>query len=63
MNIEASYSSGSKEGASHCRKGEKSRVPKELRNLISSVNYAGGSSRRNSTTSERALMVIQRTFK
>ncbi|GMY33591.1 hypothetical protein FCV25MIE_28833 [Fagus crenata] len=59
MNIEASYSFGPKEGASHCRKGEKSRVPRELRNLISGVNYAWGSSRRNSTTSERALMVIQ----
>jgi hypothetical protein len=59
MNIKASYSSGSKEGVSKCRKGEKSHVPRELRNLISSVNYARGSSRRNSTTSERALMVIQ----
>ncbi|GMY18770.1 NADPH-dependent thioredoxin reductase 3-like isoform X2, partial [Fagus crenata] len=60
MNIEASYSSGPKEDASHCRKGEKSRVPRELHNLISGVNYAGGSSRRNSTTSERALMVDYR---
>uniref|UniRef100_A0A2N9H1T5 Reverse transcriptase domain-containing protein n=1 Tax=Fagus sylvatica TaxID=28930 RepID=A0A2N9H1T5_FAGSY len=44
MNIEASYSFGPKDGALHCRKGEKSRVPRELRNLISGVNYAGGAS-------------------
>jgi hypothetical protein len=59
INIEASSSSESKEGALHSRKGDKSRVPRELRNLISGVNYAGGSSGRNSTTSVRALMVIQ----
>ena len=58
MNIEASYSSGPKEGTSHGRKGEKSRVPRELCNVISRVNYDGGSSRRSSTTNEKALMVI-----
>ena len=59
MNIEASYSSGPKEGTSHSRMDEKSRVPRELQNLISGVNYDGGSSRRSTATSERALMVIQ----
>ena len=59
INIEASSGSESKEGALHSRKGDKSCVPRELRNLISGVNYVGGSSRRNSTTSVRALMVIQ----
>jgi hypothetical protein len=37
----------------------KSKVPRELRNLISNVNYEGGSSRRNTSTSGRPLMVSQ----
>jgi hypothetical protein len=35
----------------------KSRVSRELRNLISNVNYDGGSSRRTTSASERALML------
>jgi hypothetical protein len=36
---------------------EKSRVSRELRNLISNVNYDGGSSRRTTSASGRALML------
>lgn len=38
---------------------EKSRVPRELRNLISNVNYEGGSTRRTTSASGRALMLSQ----
>jgi hypothetical protein len=38
---------------------EKSRVPRELRNLISNVNYDGGSTRRTTSASGRALMLSQ----
>ena len=35
--------------------GPKNRVPREVRNLISSVNYEGGSSKRTTSTSGRAM--------
>ena len=38
---------------------EKSRVPRELRNLISNMNYDGGSTRRTTSASGRALMLSQ----
>jgi hypothetical protein len=38
---------------------EKSRVPRELRNLISNVNYDGDSTRRTTSASGRALMLSQ----
>ena len=37
----------------------KSRVPRELRNLISNVNYDGGSTRRTTLASGRALILSQ----
>ena len=37
----------------------KSKVPRELRNLISNVNYEGGSTRRTTSVSGRALMLSQ----
>ena len=59
INIEASSGTGSNGAVSPARKGVKSHVPRELRNLISGVTYAEGSSRRNSATSGRALMLSQ----
>ena len=35
----------------------KPRVHRELRNLISNVNYEGGSSRRNTSTRGRAMLL------
>jgi hypothetical protein len=57
IKIEALLGTGSKGGCSYSRKGDKSGVSRELRNLISGVNYAGGSSRRTSSTSGRALLL------
>ncbi len=57
VKIDASSGVGSKGGNSQSRKSDKSRVSRELRNLISGVNYAGGSSRRTTCTSGRALLL------
>ena len=59
VDIEASSGLGCEGAGSQYRKGDKSRMPRELHNLISGVNYAGGSSRRTSSTSGRALMLSQ----
>ena len=62
IKIEASSGTGSKGGCSHSRKGDKFGVSRELRNLISGVNYARGSSRRTSSTSGRALLLSLRIY-
>ncbi len=59
IDIKASSGLKCKGAASQNRKGDKSCVPRELCNLISGVNYAGESLRRNSCTSVRALMLSQ----
>ena len=41
------------------KSGPKARVHRELKNLISSVNYEGGSSKRNTSTSGRALSLFK----
>ena len=38
---------------------DKSRVPREVRNLISNVNYDGESTKRTTSASVRALMLSQ----
>lgn len=57
--FEAASGVGNKGGAPRSKIDTKSRVPREVRNLISHVNYKGGSVKRTTSTSGRALSLSQ----